>query len=248
MVINKMIRAFEKASIRALRFDYRNLRICELGNQCMTEFDNTHRFLIAKTVYSALGAEHVSLDLNGRDGALKIDLDCPVPPFLVNHFDIVTNYGTAEHVNNQFQVFKNMHDMTRLGGIILHALPLVGNWPNHCRYYYSLDFVKKLAFWCRYEIINLKILDVNMADKKSSNHNAVMVMLYKKGESSFLEKSLFDTLPIFDSGNMTNMGNYANQHGTVSFLVNRLREYLVVLPRPIVGKFLKMFLKKIFKK
>jgi SAM-dependent methyltransferase len=41
-------------------------------------------------------------------------------------FDVVTNFGTTEHIANQLNAFKIIHDLTAPGGIMIHAVPAQG--------------------------------------------------------------------------------------------------------------------------
>jgi len=41
-------------------------------------------------------------------------------------FDVVLNCGTSEHVFNQYNTFKIMHDAARVGGLMCHAVPMTG--------------------------------------------------------------------------------------------------------------------------
>jgi hypothetical protein len=203
---------------------YRDLSICELGNQYMLEMDPMKRDVVAKEIYSSWGVRHVSIDLSGEDGALKIDLDKPVPRALMNAFDVVTNYGTIEHVNNQFQVFKNVHDMTRNRGIMIHTLPPLGNWPNHGRYYYPQEFVTQLAASCNYAIIKLTVRSCFSDLCYGSDKNLIMVAFQKKQET-FIEKDVFDKLPLIDTGDLTCTGNYTKRP---SLVANRWITALIV--------------------
>lgn len=173
----------------------------------MLEMDPTDRGVVAKEIYSSWGVRHVSIDLSGEDGALKINLDKPVPRAMMKAFDVVTNYGTIEHVNNQFQVFKNMHDMTRNMGIMIHSLPPPGNWPNHGRYYYPQEFINELAASCNYEIIKLTVQNCFSDFRYGSDKNLIMVA-FKKTQETFVEKKVFDKLPLIDTVDLTHTGNY----------------------------------------
>ena len=39
---------------------------------------------------------------------------------------MVTNFGTTEHIANQLNAFKIIHDLTAPGGIMIHAVPAQG--------------------------------------------------------------------------------------------------------------------------
>src|SRR5262249_46235906 len=51
-------------------------------------------------------------------------------------FDLVTNYGTTEHLLNQMLAMKTIHDLARPGGIIHHDLPL-GGYHDHGYFNYN---------------------------------------------------------------------------------------------------------------
>ena len=130
----------------------RDIMICELGNQHMEGPEP-----IAKKFLLANGAtEHTSIDLNGQDGALMIDLRDDITrdhPQFHRHFDLTTNFGCSEHVSSQYNAFRNIHNLTREGGLMIHALPLIGSWPRHCRNRYSGDFPRLLAAANGYDIL-----------------------------------------------------------------------------------------------
>jgi SAM-dependent methyltransferase len=52
------------------------------------------------------------------------DFNSPVG--LRERFDLVTNFGTAEHVFNIGEMFRSMHDVLRPGGVALHVMPAFG--------------------------------------------------------------------------------------------------------------------------
>jgi len=199
MGIRKPIEEYEKHVLSSLGWAYRGLKWCELGNQ--RNYENR----VAKEIYENYGVQHVSIDLNGKDGALPIDLGQPVPFIFINQFDVITNYGTIEHVNDQFQAFKNMHEMCKEGGIMINVFPLMGNWPKHCRYYYSEKFVNGLANATGYCIFKYTILDESFY-KAPRN---VIAMTYIKQKNMFITKEEFNRIGgLKDTGNLMHMGNY----------------------------------------
>jgi hypothetical protein len=131
--------------------DVKGKSILEFGNQHIWEHAKKVMktdFDVAKQYYESLGAKYVSIDINGQDGALIIDLTKPLPEeyaYLNNSFDYVTNIGTTEHFKNnsaiaQWQAFKTAIDLAKVGGIVLHQLPPKGMWLDHCAIWYNDGF------------------------------------------------------------------------------------------------------------
>lgn len=143
--------------------DFRDKKMLELGNQKLSRSARRFRKRTGKEYYTRRGVTHVSIDLNGKDGALRLDLSQIIDrPEWLNYFDIITNAGTSEHVEPyeaQYNCFKNLHDWLRVGGIAIHIVPCVeelesnGRWRNHCNNYYSRPFFEELAVQNSYTIV-----------------------------------------------------------------------------------------------
>lgn len=218
MGIIKSTIEYEKIILQYLNLDYKGLKWCELGNQLMINDDNVVTGS-AKEVYISLEVDHISIDINGEDGSLPIDLDLPLPFILLDQFDVITNYGTIEHVSNQYQVFKNTHDMCRKGGIMIHILPLVGTYPGHCQYYYSEEFMVGLARACGYSIISYEI--INESTTKIPKKLIATTYLKTKGKS-FISKNKFSGLSgIVDTGDTTHTGNYTKKSESIIIRIIR---------------------------
>lgn len=160
-----------------------DLKMLELGNQHIL-FPNKHR--TGKSYYTALGYHHVSVDVNGQDGAEVRDLT-KLDQFtdFYNTFDVVTNSGTTEHVeplDKQYECWNIIHNCLKTNGISIHLIPdideLINNnaWPNHCPFYYSSDFFETLAKECNYELqANTVIMGLRCAVlKKTTSSNFVI--------------------------------------------------------------------------
>lgn len=80
-----------------------------------------------------------AIDLHGSPTARELDLNHPVK--LDRQFHLVHNNGTLEHIFDIAQGFRNMHDLTRPGGLMIHHAPFVG-WVDHG--FYSLH---PTLFW-----------------------------------------------------------------------------------------------------
>ena len=181
---------FEALDSTGLRLEA--LEMCELGNQHI--FVDGIDYEIAKQYFESLGIRHISIDLNGEDGALILDLSKPIHnEELLGRFDVVTNFGTSEHVENQYHCFKNMHDFARKGGLCIHAIPKIGHWTDHCEYHYYPSFFKKLAELCSYSIVKEATFS---SPTYGPDTHLVCAALVKRENSEFIDKETFDTLPI----------------------------------------------------
>jgi hypothetical protein len=97
---------------------------------------------LAREFWTWLGLNYASIDIDGSPGSIPLDLNYDeVPAELVGRYDIVTNFGTTEHVANQLQSFKIIHDLAAAGALMLHVLP-AGGMPNHGLVSYNPKF-----FW-----------------------------------------------------------------------------------------------------
>src|SRR5260221_1006211 len=141
--------------------------ICELGSQDLMpeDFDlsliekafsapNTlqRRDYSSRSFMQQLGFNYTCIDADGRHGAIKADLNTFLPIF--SDFDLVTNHGTTEHVFDQANCFRLMHNICIPGGLFIHIVPTQG-YENHGLYSYSQGFFRDLAFANDYEILRL---------------------------------------------------------------------------------------------
>jgi len=148
MILKELFSLIDIA-LKAIDKTYKEVRMCELGDQRMkwNKYGTGKKYFLNQGIL-----EHISIDWNHKNGALKRDLSKTINEW-PNYFDIITNFGTTEHVDGQYDVFKNIHNFTKINGAMVHAVPLVGHWKGHCQYYYESDFFKNLAFLNEYEII-----------------------------------------------------------------------------------------------
>jgi hypothetical protein len=106
-------------------------------------------------LYEALGIEYNCLDTDGKHGALTMDLNFDVvPEGHKGQYGLTTNFGTTEHLINQLNAFKIMHDFTKAGGLMFHDVPFHGH-VNHGFFNYQPCFFESLARFNSYEILGL---------------------------------------------------------------------------------------------
>jgi hypothetical protein len=157
--------------------------------------------MVSKAMWSQLGYAHVSIDLNGMDEAYKIDLRTLISnPTWFEVFDIVYDGGTGEHVHNQYNLFKNIHNFTKLTGTMIRILPEVGSFPNHCSYYYTCGTFETLC-----EIMGYELLELKQHPTGVNGENIMVYAVYKKVNSNeFMSEETFKQVPIHYTGQQAN--------------------------------------------
>jgi SAM-dependent methyltransferase len=107
-------------------------------------------------IWRACGRRCVSLDMVGTD-FVRFNLNTDtVSAKLASKFDLVTNFGTTEHVANQLNAFRAIHDLTAPTGIMFHVVPAAG-FSNHGFFNYNMRF-----FFCLAKANNYDVIDAYM--------------------------------------------------------------------------------------
>lgn len=114
--------------------------LAEFETTIQNQDGNTMRKL-AQVFYTVfLNPKSVTaIDPYGSETALHLDLNDPVE--LDGQFDLCLDFGTAEYVFNTHQFFKNVHQLTKPGGVMVHGTSLSG-W-----YEQGLFSIKPTLFW-----------------------------------------------------------------------------------------------------
>jgi SAM-dependent methyltransferase len=115
------------------------------------------KLIDAASGYAILGiSDYNCIDADGQHNAFVFDLNHNIKDEYKfdREFDVVTNFGTSEHCFNQYEVFRNMHDLCRAGGIIVAHYPTQG-FINHGYYQYSPKLLIELAVANNYDILGL---------------------------------------------------------------------------------------------
>jgi hypothetical protein len=69
-------------------------------------------------------------------------------------FDLVLNFGTTEHLINQYNAFQVIHDATRVGGLMFHMVPATG-YLDHGYFCYNGLMFQELAQANGYDLVHL---------------------------------------------------------------------------------------------
>lgn len=166
---SKVINYFNNMILKA-GFNLAGLNMCELGNQLIQDDDIPHR--TAKEYYESLGVQHTSIDINGLDGAISLNFNRPIH---IGTFDVVTNGGFMEHIKNQKQCLDNIHNLTKIGGIIIHIAPKIGSWNKHGLRHYRKKWFVNLAAQRNY-----KILDIGYINQKAVKNFSLIRCTYRR--------------------------------------------------------------------
>lgn len=111
----------------------------------------------AREWYAKKGlGEHASVDLHDERATYRCDLNEPVVAEVYRWWEVVYDGGTAEHIFDICHVFRTVHELTLVGGLMLHALPMTGGldhgfWNVHPRVY------RGLAEANGYEVVGLEV-------------------------------------------------------------------------------------------
>jgi hypothetical protein len=108
--------------------------------------------------YSIFGAgSYRSIDLGDPRADFPLDLNLPVPAG-TGTYDVVTNFGTTEHVFNIGQTFANIHNLLEVDGIQLHTLPAYG-YIDHGFYNIHPSVYLDMAKANAYEVVDVFYID-----------------------------------------------------------------------------------------
>lgn len=110
-----------------------------------------------KAFYGLFGlTSYASLDIEDERASYRLDLNCAVDR--LPEFDVVTNYGTLEHVFNIGQAFRTVHKLTRPGGLSLHCVPGFA-FINHGFYSVNPNVLVEMARANGYDLVDFSYFD-----------------------------------------------------------------------------------------
>lgn len=144
-----MARAAYQAALR-LKPGPDTWSVVELGNQTYrgrNAVPNTKDIETTKQFYERHGfGRYLAIDVNTRMDAVVMDLnvDLEANYGFRETFDLVTNNGTGEHIFDQRAVFTNIHNLCKVGGLMLHVMPMTG-WLNHGFYNFNPILYRDVA-------------------------------------------------------------------------------------------------------
>lgn len=99
------------------------------------------------------GWSYTAIDIFRDEDVTLLDLNLhDLPSEFAGRFDLVTNFGTSEHLINQLKIFGALHDAAKEGGVIYHDVPM-GGYFYHGYFNYTPMFFRHLAIANDYDIL-----------------------------------------------------------------------------------------------
>jgi hypothetical protein len=112
----------------------------------------------SRLFWDQLGWSYTALDFDGHRDSVALDLNTGAAPAeWRNRFHVVLNAGTTEHVANQDNAFRVIHDAVCVGGIMIHELPASGML-THGMYNTTSRFFWMLCRANGYQVVSLETL------------------------------------------------------------------------------------------
>ena len=149
-----------------------NKQISNLLKKSLQKLSDKNKFS-TKDYFMTLGFnEYKSIDINGAYNSFQFDLNKDIlKTYNFNKkYDLVINNGTGEHVFNQYAMFLNFHNLTKINGVMLNILPFI-DWINHGFYNFNPIFFADLAASNNYEIIKISLANRDGAELKLDGNN-----------------------------------------------------------------------------
>ena len=124
-----------------------------------------------KAFFEGRGFRHVSIDWDGKYGAIKRDLRNPQWPEF-GQFDMVCNMGCSEHVNPQRGVWENIHHLTKPGGVYVGQTP----YPDGKSWWWHGEHYPTESFFFAFAKLNGWEIDRMYQDRDPPNENLYVRM------------------------------------------------------------------------
>jgi SAM-dependent methyltransferase len=118
----------------------------------------------SRAFWESLGFSYSAVEYGGHRDSIALDLNRDDVPYdLASSFDLVVNAGTTEHVANQDNAFRIIHDLVAPGGLMIHDVP-AGGMLTHGMLGYNLQFFFVLCRDNNYEVLDLGLVYCGSAE------------------------------------------------------------------------------------
>jgi len=162
--------------------------ICELGDQQFMLCFPFQELSYTRTYWKNKGWRYVSIDINGYGESLMLNMNEDIN--IEEQFDVITDFGTSEHIADFFMAFKNTDKLCKVGGRMIHILPADNHWPNHGSWRARRPFFIKLGLAQEYIIHDVHEDPTKIGGKDSDQ---IYVVYEKTKEKEFISREEFDS-------------------------------------------------------
>lgn len=168
------------------------MKIIELGDQLMDVGQDT-QFMRSDEFYKSVGYEIQSVDIHGKNRALPIDLSKEAEERF--DADLLTNFGTIEHVCDLYNALLNCHNWTKPRALMIHANPKTGTFAGHGVSFFTLDFWNQLCKKMKYTILELH----EKGPYSDDNPDKEVVCVFRKSDKQmpFISREDFNLIAAF---------------------------------------------------
>ncbi len=147
-----------------------------------------------KDYFNSIGFnDYKSIDINGAYESFQFDLNKNISETynFNKKYDLVINNGTGEHVFNQYALFLNFHNLTKINGVMLNILPFI-DWINHGFYNFNPIFFADLAASNNYKILKISLANRDGAELKldSSDYSIMFEQIKPHRNNSKFNKMI----------------------------------------------------------
>lgn len=134
----------------------------------------------AKKMWEYMGYNYICIDTSNEVDALNLDLNFDeVPLKWRGSAQLTMNMGTTEHVANQIQAFKIIHDLTAVDGLMYHNVPFQG-YQTHGLVNYTPKFFWMLCRSNEYEFLDFS---VQHGELKENIHPDIILSIKQTGNN-----------------------------------------------------------------
>ena len=172
--------------IRTLIGSFENIKtVLELGNK------TNKKGVPYRSWYIKQGCEYTCIDWNGKDNCLSLDLTEAID---IGTFDLVTNIGTTEHVEDQESCWRNIHNAIKVGGIFASHTPHKGMITHgywHPTIQWCEEFAELNGYNILYTCVDIRCNNVRFQKIKDLEFTFPTTEMYRT-EVKFLENRYKD--------------------------------------------------------
>ena len=166
---------------------FKGCNIVELGDQ-FCDWSPEVQGIRTDTYFKEHGIEIKSVDWHGKNGALKIDLSEISTVKLKG--DIVTDFGTLEHVKDTYNCLVNCFSFCKIGGKMIHVNP-DKTYVKHGYFYFTEKFWHEYAKLAKLEVISIY---TEKPYDKTNPASEVYAVLKKTDKSRIVSEQEFEGL------------------------------------------------------